>query len=81
MRVETRWKRGARAGGAIGGLFHVAWHVGLTVPPLSALLWEWGGLIASVPRLELIGLHLGVLVVHVLVYAALGALVAAVVGP
>lgn len=69
------WRaRGALVGGAIGGLFHLAWHLGVTVPLLSDLLWEWGGLFASVARYELIGFHLGVLVAHVAVYAALGAL-------
>ena len=72
------WRvRGALAGGAIGGLFHLVWHAGVTVPLLSDLLWEWGGLFAGVARFELIGLHLGVLVAHVVVYAALGALIAA----
>jgi hypothetical protein len=71
------WRvRGALVGAAIGGLFHVAWHMGATVPPLLELLWEWGGLFATVPRIELIGLHLGVLLVHVTVYALLGVMVA-----
>lgn len=74
MRVLKR--RGALAGGVIGALFHVAWHMGVTVPPLSNLLWEWGDLFANVPRLELIGLHSGVLGAHVAVYAILGILVA-----
>lgn len=71
------WRvRGGLAGAAIGGLFHIAWHLGVRVPPLSELLWEWGGLFASVPRYELIGLHLGALLVHVIVYAVLGVLLA-----
>lgn len=71
------WRvRGGLAGTAIGGLFHIAWHLGVRVPPLSELLWEWGGLFASVPRYELIGLHLGALLVHVIVYAVLGVLLA-----
>jgi hypothetical protein len=53
--------------------------MGVTVPLLSDLLWEWGGLFSGVARFELIGLHLGVLVAHVVVYAALGMLIAAVV--
>ncbi len=71
--------RGALAGGAIGGLFHLAWHMDVTVPLRSDLLWEWGGLFSGVARFELIGLHLGVLVAHVVVYAALGTLIVAVV--
>ncbi len=55
------------------------WHMGVTIPLLSDLLWEWGGLFSGVARFELIGLHLGVLVAHVAVYAALGVLIAAVV--
>jgi hypothetical protein len=51
----------------------------VTVPFLSDLLWEWGGLFAGVARFELIGLHLGVLVAQVVVYAALGTLIVAVV--
>ena len=75
------WRvRGALVGGTIGGLFHLVWHLGVTVPLLSGLLWEWGGLFTGVTRrFEWIGLHLGVLVVHVVVYAALGVLIAAVV--
>ena len=76
----TDWRvRGVLAGGAIGSLFHLVWHVGVTAPPLSTLLWEWGSLFGGVTRHELIGLHLGVLVVHVIVYAALGTLIAAIV--
>lgn len=74
--MRTLKKRGALVGGVIGALFHVAWHMGVTVPPLSNLLWEWGDLFANVPRLELIGLHLGVLGAHLAVYAMLGILVA-----
>ncbi|MFQ5593708.1 MAG: hypothetical protein ACE5HA_06130 [Anaerolineae bacterium] len=74
-----RWAPGALAGGVIGGMFHLAWHMRVAVPLLSDLLWEWGGLFVGVARYELIGLHLGVLVVHVAVYAVLGALMAAVV--
>ncbi|MFQ5922814.1 MAG: hypothetical protein ACE5M4_08220 [Anaerolineales bacterium] len=55
-------------------MFHLAWHMSVTVPILSDVLWEWGGLFAGVARFELIGLHLGVLVAHVIVYAGLGAL-------
>lgn len=72
---KSWWMYGAVAGAAIGGLFHLAWHLNLTILFLSDLLWEWGGLFVNVARFELIGLHLGVLVVHVFVYAALGALV------
>ncbi len=69
------WRaRGALVGGVIGAVFHLAWHMRVTVPILSDLLWEWGGLFASVARFELIGLHLGVLVAQVMVYAGLGAL-------
>lgn len=68
------WKRGALVGGTIGGLFHLAWHLGVTFPPFSNVLWEWGDLFDNVPRLELIGFHLLVLVAHVVVYAVLGAL-------
>ncbi len=71
------WRvRGGLAGAAIGGLFHIAWHLGVRVPPPLELLWEWGGLFASVHRYELIGLHLGVLLVHVIVYAVIGVLLA-----
>ena len=75
----SNWVIGALAGGAIGGLFHLAWHLGVTVPFFSDLLWEWGGLFSGVTRFELIGFHLGVLVVHVIVYAGLGALIATIV--
>lgn len=61
-------------GGVIGGLFHLAWHFGVTVPSFSNVLWEWGDLFDKVPRLELIGFHVLVLVAHVVVYAVLGAL-------
>lgn len=74
--MRTLHKRGALAGGVIGALIHVVWHMDVTVPPISNLLWEWGDLFANVPRLELIGLHMGVLVAHVVVYAMLGILVA-----
>jgi hypothetical protein len=50
--------------------------MGVTVSPLSELLWEWGGLFATVPRFELFGVHLGVLLVHVIVYAVLGVMLA-----
>jgi hypothetical protein len=73
---KTYLVRGALIGAAIGVLFHIAWHIGLTVPLFSNVLWEWGGLFAEVARFELIGLHLGVLVVHVLVYTSLGVLIA-----
>jgi len=61
-------------GAAIGGFFHIIWHLGVSVHPFSDVLWEWGDLFAHVPRLELIGLHLGVLVAHVTVYTVLGIL-------
>jgi hypothetical protein len=69
------WRaRGALAGGVIGAVFHLAWHMRVTIPILSAVLWEWGGLFAEVARLELIGLHLGVLVAHVMAYVGSGTL-------
>lgn len=66
------WAKGAVIGGIVGGLFHLAWHLSLPVPVLSPLLWEWGGIFAGVPRFELFGLHLFVLVIHVSVYAVVG---------
>ena len=68
--------RGAVIGDAFGGLFHLAWHSDLTLPLLSNVLWGWGNLFTEVARYELIGLHLGVLVVHLLVYTTLGTLIA-----
>jgi hypothetical protein len=73
-----KWNIGGVVMGAVvGALFHLGWHTGVTLHPLSDLLWEWGGLFAGVARYEMVGLHLGVLVVHVLIYAALGAVIAA----
>ncbi len=69
--MTSLWKRDALIGGAIGGFFHLIWHLGVTAHPFSDVLWEWG---FNVPRLELIGLHLGVLVAHVAVYTMLGIL-------
>ncbi|MFQ5924167.1 MAG: hypothetical protein ACE5M4_15120 [Anaerolineales bacterium] len=72
-----RWQVwGAVAGAVLGALFHLAWHMRLTLHPFSDLLWEWGGLFSGVNRLELIGLHIGILGIHVTVYAGLGTLIA-----
>ncbi|MBW8012282.1 MAG: hypothetical protein FVQ83_13785 [Chloroflexi bacterium] len=77
MTIKKTWRvRGGLIGAAIGGLFHIAWHSDLTFPLLSNVLWEWGDLFAGIAHQELIGLHLGVLVVHVLVYTTLGTLIA-----
>jgi len=73
---KTYQVRGTLIGAAIGALFHLAWHIDLTLPLLSNVLWEWGSLFAGVAHHELIGLHLGVLVVHLLVYTTLGTLIA-----
>jgi len=74
------WRLSALAGGIIGALFHLAWHMNLNIPPLSGILWEWGGIFAHVPRLDLIGLHLFVLVPHVVIYATLGVILNILIG-
>ncbi|MFQ5854848.1 MAG: hypothetical protein ACE5LU_04285 [Anaerolineae bacterium] len=73
----TSWAKGAAIGGIAGVVFHLLWHLKASVPLLSQLLWEWGGVFAGVARFELVGLHLLVLVAHVSVYAIIGAVAAA----
>lgn len=84
MNKSRPWVKGAIIGGIVGGLFHLVWHLspvlspveGLPLSVLASLLWEWGGTFAAIPRFELFGLHLLVLMAHVSAYAIVGALIA-----